>query len=209
MLIHGLNAPARTMAPMARWLTTGGWVTSQAQIGANVGCSQRHVNRLAGELEESVRATGERALVVGQSRGGLLGRALAVQRPDLVAMSIAMGAPVLDQFAAHAYTLANVQVLSLLGTLGVRGFMSHGCEHGPCCAAYRDALASAPRHDVSLVSIYSPSDGMIDPAACVDPHATCREVDSSHLGMGVNVEVWRVISEVLAGDEVNEPTVVN
>jgi len=196
LLVHGLGAPSATMTPLDRWFAAAGWNVVRAGIGSNIGCSQRHVNRLARDLEPHL--SNDRAIVIGHSRGGLLGRALAVQRPDLVSTAVALGAPVCNQFALHAFTLANIDVYTLLGTLGLRRYMTHACEFGPCCERYRASLIAPPPDDVRLVAIYSPTDGLVDPVACEDPYAECLPLDSTHFGMGMNALVWRELAALLA-----------
>ena len=46
-------------------------------------------------------------------------------------------------------------------------------------------------------AIYSRSDGIVDWRACQDPDAELVEVSSSHCGMAVNAEVYRVLERVL------------
>ena len=47
--------------------------------------------------------------------------------------------------------------------------------------------------------MYSRSDGIVDWRACLDPHAELVEVDSSHCGMSVHPQVYRVLEQVLDG----------
>jgi hypothetical protein len=52
-----------------------------------------------------------------------------------------------------------------------------------------------------LTVIYSKSDGIVGWQASIDrynDHAKNIEVNCSHLGMGVNADVWKVIAETLA-----------
>jgi hypothetical protein len=53
---------------------------------------------------------------------------------------------------------------------------------------------------VELVSVYSRSDGVIDWRSCVVPGARNIAVESSHLGMGVDPRVVRVVVTELARD---------
>ncbi len=49
--------------------------------------------------------------------------------------------------------------------------------------------------------IYSKSDGVVGWRASLDPYnpqARNIEVECSHLGMGVNAQVWRIIADTLA-----------
>jgi triacylglycerol lipase len=52
--------------------------------------------------------------------------------------------------------------------------------------------------------VYSRSDRIVDWHACVDPVARMVEVRSSHVGMAVNGDVFRVIAEALAPQPATE-----
>jgi pimeloyl-ACP methyl ester carboxylesterase len=203
LLVTGFLAPERTLGRLARWLHSGGWQPLRAGIGWNTDCSQVLVDRLAARLEEATTATGQRATVIGHSRGGMLGRALAVQRPDLVDTVIAMGSPVSDPRSFKPQLRFMIAAAAGLGTLGVPGLLTRSCLHGACCDRFWAGLGEAPNPDVRLVSIWSPLDGVLDPAACPDPHAESRRVRSSHRGMAVNLAVWNELASVLT--EVNTP----
>jgi hypothetical protein len=60
----------------------------------------------------------------------------------------------------------------------------------------------APLPDgIHAVAIHSRSDGIVDWQACVDPYAKAVEVHSSHCGMSVHPEVYRVLELVLDGQQ--------
>ena len=84
MLIPGFLAGDTSLTRMAVWLRTGGYELARSGIAWNTGCMEETVQRLEGRLEEAVQRIGQPALIVGQSRGGAIGRALSVLRPDLV-----------------------------------------------------------------------------------------------------------------------------
>jgi triacylglycerol lipase len=49
--------------------------------------------------------------------------------------------------------------------------------------------------------VYSRSDGIVSWQACLDPDARHVEVNSSHTGMSVNRDVYRLLAEVLEAHE--------
>jgi triacylglycerol lipase len=94
MLVPGFLAGDPSLARMVRWLRGGGWQTIRPAIRLNVDCMEPAVERLEQRLEAAVVAReGRRTLVIGQSRGGLYGWALAVRRPDLVETLVTLGSP--------------------------------------------------------------------------------------------------------------------
>ena len=54
---------------------------------------------------------------------------------------------------------------------------------------------------VRAVSVYSRSDGIVSWEACLDRYAEHVEVESSHCGMSVNAEVYRVLAGILDREE--------
>jgi triacylglycerol lipase len=50
---------------------------------------------------------------------------------------------------------------------------------------------------VCSLAVHSRSDAIVDWRACVDPHGQQVEVDSSHCGMSVHPDVYRVLDGML------------
>src|SRR4051812_46545566 len=80
LLIPGFMAGDGSLALMSDWLRRGGYRPSRAGMVANVGCAGREHERLERRLERLVAEQGQRAVVIGQSRGGSMAKALAVRR---------------------------------------------------------------------------------------------------------------------------------
>jgi len=91
-----------------------------------------------------------------------------------------------------------VLYVGLLGTLGVPGLFSHGCQWGECCAGTRELAAERFPEGVGFVSVYSKTDGIVDWHACLDPHAQAVEVDASHIGMAFSAPVYEAVAASLA-----------
>jgi triacylglycerol lipase len=205
LLVPGFLAGDRTLATLARWLRSNGYRTRRAGIRANVGCSEEACVRLEERLEALADATGERVAIIGQSRGGVLARALAVRRPDLVSGSVTLGAPSLAMLRVHPLVLLQVGVVGALGTGRVPGLFSLRCLRGACCNGFRTDLAASFPEEVRYVSVYSRSDGIVDWHACLDPAADEQaEVTASHCGMALNREAYEVLARALA-DFADEP----
>jgi triacylglycerol lipase len=199
LLIPGYMAGDASLAPLAARLRAEGHAPQHAAIAANMDCATRTAERLVERLKTITDAHGERAVVVGHSLGGVLGRLLAARRPDLVRDVVCLGSPLVSLNAVHPLVWAHVRLVGALGGLGVPGLMSRSCLSGACCAESR-RLAQAPVPGaVGFVSVYSRSDGIVHWRACLDPGAEHVEVESSHVGMGLNAAVHRVVAERLAG----------
>jgi pimeloyl-ACP methyl ester carboxylesterase len=153
---------------------------------------------LENQLERLAERHGRPVRIVGHSRGGTMARVLAVRRPELVEGIVCLGSPMTDQLEVHPLVRAQLRTVALLGTLGVPGLFSFGCGSGCCAQATADTTAPFPA-GVGFTSIYSRSDGIVAWRACLDPAAEHIEVQSSHVGMAVNGQVFRAVARALAG----------
>ncbi|MDX6697808.1 MAG: triacylglycerol lipase [Solirubrobacteraceae bacterium] len=197
LLIPGFLAGDGSLATMTGWLRRRGHRTRRAGIRLNVDCSARALDNLEERLEALVLAQGGPAVVIGQSRGGTLARALAERRPDLVDTVVALGSPLVDPFAIHPLLKLQIGALGALGSLGFPGLFGRSCWDGECCADFRDSFERPLSGGVRLVSVYSRTDGIVDWRACLDPEAEQVEVAASHIGMAVNPAVYRVLAQAL------------
>lgn len=198
MLVPGFLAGDQSLTRMALWLRTGGFALARSGINWNTGCMEKVVEAVEHRLELAVERTGQRALLVGQSRGGSIGRAVSVLRPDLVDTLITLGSPLRDQLAVHARVWPSIVTVAALGTARVPGMFSLSCFHGDCCARTRDALAGPFPESVRFLSFYSRSDEVVHWWACLDPAAEHLEVEASHIGMGMSRDVWEAVTAALA-----------
>jgi pimeloyl-ACP methyl ester carboxylesterase len=197
MLVPGFLAGDQTLTRMAVWLRGGGFVLTRSGISWNTRCMEPTVIDLERRLERAVQETGQRALLVGQSRGGTIARALATLRPDLVGALVTLGSPLLDQLSVKPHVWAPILTVGTLGTLGVPGMFSIQCLNGDCCVRTRVAVTSPFPDDVRFMSLYSRTDEIVNWESCLDAAATQVEVDVSHLGMGFSREVWEAIADEL------------
>jgi triacylglycerol lipase len=198
LLIPGFLAGDASLTRLAVWLRTGGFELARSGIRWNVDCMEPIVESVQERLERAVVRSGRPAVLVGQSRGGSIARALAVLRPDLVDTVVTLGSPLLDPLAIRARTWPSVLGVGLLGTIGVPGLFSWSCFAGDCCARSSQALFDPFPEGVRFLSIYSRSDEIVRWQACLDPGAVHVEVDASHLGMGVSRDVWLALARELA-----------
>src|SRR3954471_20869788 len=197
LLVPGFLAGDDSLSLMTRWLRRTGHQTSKAGIRANVSCSGEALARLEARLERLVERQGQRAAIVGQSRGGTFAKVLAARRPELVSGVVMLGTPQLDPLAVHPLVRAQLLVVGALGTLGAPGFFRRACLAGDCCAEFWEEYATPLPKQVGCVCVYSRSDGIVDWRSCLDPCGEHVEVRSTHIGMAVNAGVYRVIADSL------------
>lgn len=197
LVIPGFMAGDASLTALAGWLRRRGHEVRASGMLINIGCAGRELSRLEEKLAEFDRP----AVVIGQSRGGTMARALAAGHPESVAGLITLGSPVLDPLAVSDSVLRTVRSLAWIGDRGMPGMFSSECRHGECCTDFHALLEAHLDPDMPTLAVYSRSDGIVDWRACLDPYARCVEVDGSHCGMAVNPEVYGELGSVLRQTE--------
>jgi triacylglycerol lipase len=197
LLVPGFLAGDRSLSVLRQWLVRRGHRVHMSGIRVNVDCSEEHVARLAEQLRALRSETERKVFLIGQSRGGTFARALAVREPDAVMGLAMLGSPVNDGLAVSSHVLRAARLVATLGALGVPGVLSRSCADGACCEQFREELAAPLPQHVHATAMYTYSDGIVDWRACVDRYAQPIAVDSSHCGMSVNTEVYRVLDRAL------------
>jgi triacylglycerol lipase len=200
MLVPGFMAGDGSLAIMTRWLRGLGYRTHRAGIRAHVDCSAAVARGLEEVAERMADQTGERVSIVGQSRGGMAARALAVHRPDLIAGIVTLGSPVRGMFNVHPVVLGGIGLVGALNMLKVPHTLGLRCLTGECCRGFRADLECQDwPEDVGYTNVFSKRDGIVQWKACIDPCADERlEVRSSHCGMAVNPDVLGIVGRSLA-----------
>jgi pimeloyl-ACP methyl ester carboxylesterase len=193
LLIPGFMAGDASLTVLAGWLRRRGHTVRTSGIRLNVGCAGRELER----LDAVLAAFDEPVVLIGQSRGGTIARALAARHPDAVAALVTLGSPVLDPLAVSPHVLRTVRSVAFLGDLGVRGLFSTDCRDGDCCSEFRSLLGKPLPAGPQALALYSRTDAIVDWRACLDPHAECVEIDGSHCGMAVNAQVYRELERLL------------
>jgi len=179
----GWRAPEASNAPVRGYLRMLGYDARPWGLGTNRGTPVRDVERLVQTLP---REHDGPVALVGWSLGGLIAREVARVIPEKVSCVVTYGTPVVGgpahTFAARFY---GEQVATRAHKLGAR-------------------LDSERPIEVPVTAIYSRADGIVDWRACIDrrsPRVRHVEVRSTHLGLGVDPDVWWVLAETLAAHQ--------
>ncbi len=156
--------------------------------GWGLGRNRGNVGALIPRVTELVAALaaeeGQRLRLVGWSLGGYLVREAARERPGDVDAVVTFGSPVVGgpkyTAVAEAYRRRGYDLDAIEATVAAR-------ERVPIA--------------VPITAIYTRSDGVVAWQACIDhssPQVEHVEVRSTHLGLGVDPEVFRIVAERLA-----------
>lgn len=203
LLIPGFMAGDASLSLLRSWLRRRGHPVVMSGMRINMDCAERALGRLQEQLRELSREGERPVCLIGQSRGGALARCLAVRDPEAVSGLMMLAAPVLDPLAVSRPVMLTARWLARLGDAGLPGTLMTSCWDGDCCAAARLELTAPLAPHIQALSVHSRSDAIVDWRACLDPHAELVEVDSSHCGMSVHREVFRVLERTL--DRCTEP----
>ena len=179
LLVPGFFSGDFALAPMSDELRRRGHWTARSGIAPNIGCTRELADAVERRLEQTAERTGLRVAIVGWSRGGTLGKIVAVRRPDLVASLVTLGTPNTDPLAVNVTLAAQLQVITRLSALGVPGLLGDDCLSGECAREVREWLEDDVPPEIPYTSVFSLDDGVIDWRACLAPGATHLEVGLS------------------------------
>jgi pimeloyl-ACP methyl ester carboxylesterase len=141
-LIPGFLSGDWSMIPLARRLRRAGHPTLTSGILVNAGCTEALIDGLERRLEQAVETAGRPLAVVGQSRGGSLGRMLVAKRPDLAGGLITLSSPLLHQLATTRMVVRQVDTIARLNVRGWPWLLSADCLAGGCAERTNAMLAA-------------------------------------------------------------------
>ncbi len=144
-------------------------------LGVNGGEVAGTLDAVIEQIYLHAQRHGERCVVLGWSLGGVLAREAARDRPDLISKVVTFGTPLFGPRFTSA--------VGFYSEVGIREIENQ-------IAARADIPIKVP-----VTAIYSKADGVVDWRTCIDPEPTTRslEVKSSHIGLGIDPDVWTII----------------
>lgn len=195
MLIPGFMAGDLSLSPLSMFCQWLGHKSEYAGIWSNSRCPRETVEHLEKRLERVHERHQQRVVVLGQSLGGVYARELAARRPQWIERVITLGSPIRDARDSSA-PLVSAAASMIAKARGLKdGCMTESC---PCGMK----LSERPHSDVPTTVVYSRTDGVVHWESCVDRTGANGvenvEVMASHIGMGLNSDVYRVVADRLA-----------
>lgn len=180
MVIPGYTANDASTIPLRGYLGRLGYECRGWGLGTNDGDLPRLLP-LATERVAAWCLDREQPIsLVGWSLGGVVAREIARVRPDIVARVITFGTP-------------------LWGPRHTTTSMARRIDDFPeieerVLARYRTPILRP------VTAIYSRGDGVVHWKACIDPdpNTVNVEVTSSHIGLGIDPDVWCIVASTLA-----------
>lgn len=181
--IPGWRAPEVSGLLLRRYLGRLGYDARGWGLGTNTGDPMRDARLLTDTVTRWAEESGRPVSLVGWSLGGVIAREIARRRPELVHRVIIYGTPVVGGPSHTA----------------VAGRYTHEVRHEATQMTRR--LDAQRPITVPVTAIFSRRDGIVSWRACLDrvsPDVEHVEVRSTHIGMGVDPDVWAVVAERLS-----------
>lgn len=184
IVLPGFLADDNSTWLLRRFLEDVGYAVTGWGLGRNTGAAQPLVERLIDRAVTLNKGHGQKVNLVGWSRGGTLAREIARARPDLVRQVITLGSPVKGGPAATS--------------IGRLMQASTGMTQAQIQELIRHRERTPIR--VPVTALYSKTDGVVSWPAAIDdtnPDVEHIEVQGSHVGLGVNAQVFRIVAQRL------------
>lgn len=191
MLIPGLLGGDERLSFLAGWFRHWGYRALESGIRRNSHCPDRLVDSLSARLRASL-AEGEKALLIGHSKGGLLAYGIAHRHPELVERVLALGSPLRDPFGVQWNTAVTVGAVAALNR--IRKESRPGCYTRKCDCEGMRLMYGNSIPPVPVTNVASPKDGIVKFESCLRPHVAIHEVDSWHNSMPCEPEVIAVVA---------------
>ena len=183
--VPGWKASDRANSPLRGYLRHLGYDARGWGLGTNRGRPEQDALRLGESIVALSTSTGKPITLLGWSLGGLIAREVARNHPEHVSQVITYGTPVV---AGPSHTLA----ASVFGRAE--------CER---IATLQIQLDTENPITTPITAIFTRTDAVVSWQACIDktsPNVEHVEVRSSHLGLGLDPDVWHVVARRLAAD---------
>lgn len=187
LLIPGFLSGDYSLDVMRAWLRRNGYRVRRSGIDLNIAASSALADRIGLRVRDEFSRQRRKVVLIGHSRGGVLAKVVADRNPDIVDQVIALGSPLGDPLDVHPATMGWVHVAKTLHAVrrGVRN-VDEGFDR---------ELAMPAR--VPVTGIYTRTDGIVHWRACLRDDVTAVEVTGSHVGLGVNPQVYAEIARLL------------
>ena len=185
LVLPGYTASDSSTQSLRRYLKLLGYDARGWGLGRNSGNVVVHAPQVTEIVCELNAATGKKVSLIGWSMGGVISREVALHRPHTVRRVITMGSPITGgpKYTAFADQLAR-----------------EGVDLDAIEAHVHHRQRMSPPLQVPVTAIFSRRDGVVAWQACIDQinqRVEHVEVKSSHLGLGFDPEVYRLIARRL------------
>lgn len=187
LVLPGYGTDDRIMSPLRKFIKHLGYDARGWGLGENHGNVPLLLEQVKDLIIRYYRESNRKIIVIGWSLGGYIGREAARELQDMVEKVITLGSPIIG---GPKYT-------SIGDLYGKRYDINLDELEVEIDKRFENAL------QIPLFSLYSKNDNIVSWQSCIDkysPNAINQEVNSTHLGLIGNYEVYKWIGEYLNTD---------
>lgn len=180
--LPGWKAPELSTAPLRGYLRSIGHDARSWGFGINQGDVEAKRDQMVVKVRELADRTERPVNLLGWSLGGVVAREVARSAPESVHRLVIYGSPVVG---GPTHT-AGVGTYDVDEVTRIRELQAHLDETDP---------VTTP-----TTAIFTRNDSVVDWRACIDRYSTdvtTVEVGSTHVGLGIDPDVWLTIAEAL------------
>ncbi len=177
MLFPGWKSHETVMYPLKAYLSKLGYAPEYWGLGINNGKLESYRDKIVAKLKAEDRK--DKLTLIGWSLGGVVAREIAREIPEKISGVVTYGTPVIG---GPAYTI---------------GAKSWGAKETERIIALIDELDRANPIQVPMSIIFTKNDSIVTWSACLDSiskNVKHYEVKSTHLSLGIDPEVWRIVA---------------
>lgn len=185
LVLPGFMASDVSTTPLRKYLAKIGYNAIPWEFGRNI-ANINHLKLLVDKLDAIHEEYGEDVSIIGWSLGGVYARQIAKKRPHLVRQVITLGSPFRGvNKANNAAWIYDILI-----------------ERKKIEEAAPELLLEFPKPaPVPTTAIYSKEDGIVPWELCMEEEETYYrqniQVRGSHLGLGINPSVLKIITDRL------------
>lgn len=183
MLLPGWKAPEASMVPIGTFLARQGHRPCAWGLGRNDGDVEATRDQLIEQVPRLAERSGRAINLIGWSLGGVIAREVARALPGDVHRVVTYGSPVLG---GPSHTVG----------AGVAG--PDECAR---ITELQERLDATEPIRVPITAIFTRRDRAVDWRSCIDRSSldvTMVEVNSTHVGLGIDPDVWSAVADALA-----------
>ena len=184
LVIPGYGTNDFIMTPLRNFLNHLGYSARGWSLGENHGNVPQLLEQVKDLIVNLHKESNQKIIIIGWSLGGYIGREAARDHQDLVEKVITLGSPIIG---GPKYTSIG-DVYSKRYDIDLEILEKE-----------IDDRFEIPI-EIPLYSIYSKYDSIVSWESCIDKYSPCvinQEVNSTHIGLIVNYDVYKLISEYL------------
>lgn len=203
LVIPGLFGSDMYLGPLHSWLRRIGYRPVRSTMMVNAGCPERLRNQIETALRPQMERHPGPLAIIGHSRGGMLGWAIASRLQGQASHLVLLGSPaaaVVSMMRMNPSQSQPAGVASGVAQAGQRALrlLDPDCTVPACGCPYTTDLRGNLSRATRVLSIRSEDDKVVPPGACEVSGAENLVVHGSHSGLVYNRAVYPAIARFLA-----------